>query len=63
MRFALRFSLMTRANATSASRWPGMQAVWLSVKNDSDGTLYYLPATTDANYYTPPEASRLATTR
>jgi LssY C-terminus len=37
----------------------GMQAVWLSVKNGSDGTLYYLPATTDANYYTPPEASRI----
>jgi LssY C-terminus len=37
----------------------GMQAVWLSVKNDSNGTLYYLPATTDANYYTPPEASRI----
>lgn len=37
----------------------GVQAVWLSVENGSDGTLYYLPATTDANYYTPPEASRL----
>lgn len=37
----------------------GMQAVWLSVKNNSDGMLYYLPATTDANYYTPPEASRI----
>jgi hypothetical protein len=37
----------------------GMQAVWFSVKNDSDGMLYYLPATTDANYYTPPEASRI----
>jgi hypothetical protein len=37
----------------------GMQAVWLDVKNDSEGTLYYLPATTDANYYTPPEASRI----
>jgi hypothetical protein len=37
----------------------GMQAVWLNVKNSSDGTLYYLPATTDANYYTPPEASRI----
>ena len=36
----------------------GIQAVWLSVENGSDGTLYYLPATTDANYYTPPEASR-----
>jgi hypothetical protein len=37
----------------------GIQAVWLSVGNDSDSTLYYLPATTDANYYTPPEASRI----
>jgi LssY C-terminus len=37
----------------------GMQAVWFSVKNDSDGTLYYLPVTTDADYYTPPEASRI----
>src|SRR5258708_34284367 len=37
----------------------GMQAVWLSVKNNSDGMLYYLPATTDADYYTPPEASRI----
>jgi hypothetical protein len=36
-----------------------MQAVWLSVKNDSDGMLYYLPATTDADYYTPPEASQI----
>ncbi|MBR0775642.1 LssY C-terminal domain-containing protein [Bradyrhizobium diazoefficiens] len=37
----------------------GMQAVWLSVRNGSDGTLYYLPATTDPDYYTPPEASRI----
>jgi hypothetical protein len=37
----------------------GMQAVWLSVNNGGDGTLYYLPATTDADYYTPPEASRI----
>src|SRR5450631_4383508 len=37
----------------------GIQAVWLSVENGGDGTLYYLPATTDADYYTPPEASRL----
>ena len=37
----------------------GIQAVWFSVKNDSDGMLYYLPATTDADYYTPPEASRI----
>jgi hypothetical protein len=37
----------------------GMQAVWLRVKNNSAGTLYYLPATTDADYYTPPEASRI----
>src|SRR5206468_1168841 len=31
----------------------GMQAVWLDVKNNSDRMLYYLPATTDADYYTP----------
>jgi hypothetical protein len=37
----------------------GIQSVWLSVENGSDGTLNYLPATTDADYYTPPEASRL----
>jgi hypothetical protein len=37
----------------------GIQAVWLSVENGGDGALYYLPATTDADYYTPPEASRL----
>ncbi len=37
----------------------GIQAVWLSAENGGEGTLYYLPATTDANYYTPPEASRL----
>jgi LssY C-terminus len=37
----------------------GIQAVWLSVENGGDTTLYYLPATTDAEYYTPPEASRL----
>jgi hypothetical protein len=37
----------------------GIQAVWLSVENGGDGTLYYLPATTDADYYTPPEASRV----
>jgi hypothetical protein len=37
----------------------GIQAVWLSVENGGDGTLYYLPATTDAAYYSPPEASQL----
>jgi len=37
----------------------GIQAVWLSVENGGDATLYYLPATTDAAYYSPPEASRL----
>ena len=41
----------------------GMQAVWFSVNNDSDGMLYYLPATTDADYYTPPEASRTVPVR
>jgi LssY C-terminus len=37
----------------------GIQPVWLSVENGSDETLYYLPVTTDSNYYTPPEAARL----
>jgi hypothetical protein len=37
----------------------GMQAVWVSAKNNSDRILYYLPAITDADYYTPPEASRI----
>lgn len=37
----------------------GIQAAWLSVENGGDATLYYLPATTDAAYYSPPEASRL----
>lgn len=37
----------------------GMQAVWLGVRNDSTGTLYYLPATTDPDYFTPPEAARM----
>ena len=37
----------------------GIQAVWLRVENGGDATLYYLPATTDADYYSPPEASRL----
>ena len=37
----------------------GIQAVWLSVENGGDGSLYFLPATTDAAYYSPPEASRL----
>jgi hypothetical protein len=37
----------------------GIQAVWLSVENGGDGPLYYLPATTDADYFTPPEVSRL----
>ena len=36
----------------------GMQAVWFSVDNGTDGTLYYLPISTDPNYYSPPEASR-----
>jgi LssY C-terminus len=37
----------------------GIQAVWLSVENGRDGPLYYLPATTDGEYYTPPEVSRM----
>ena len=37
----------------------GIQAVWLSVENASDALLYYLPITTDPNYFTPPEAAQL----
>ena len=37
----------------------GIQAVWLRVENAGDATLYYLPASTDSAYYSPPEASRL----
>jgi LssY C-terminus len=37
----------------------GIQAVWLSVENDSDAILYYLPVTTDPNYFSPPEAAQL----
>jgi hypothetical protein len=37
----------------------GIQAVWLSVDNGSDATLYYLPVTTDPNYFSPPEAAQL----
>jgi hypothetical protein len=37
----------------------GIQAIWLSVENGSDATLYYLPVTTDPNYFSPPEAAQL----
>jgi hypothetical protein len=37
----------------------GMQAVWLSVENGNDKPLYYLPVTTDPNYFTPREAAQL----
>jgi len=37
----------------------GIQAVWLTVENSSDAILYYLPVTTDPNYFTPPEVARL----
>ena len=37
----------------------GIQAVWLSVENSGDATLYYLPVTTDPSYYTPSEAAQL----
>ena len=36
----------------------GIQAVWLSVENSGDTTLYYLPVTTDPSYYSPSEAAR-----
>jgi LssY C-terminus len=37
----------------------GIQAVWLSVENGNDKPLYYLPATTDPNYFAPREAAQL----
>ncbi len=37
----------------------GIQAVWLSVENSGDATLYYLPVTTDPSYYAPSEAAQL----
>ena len=37
----------------------GIQAVWLSVENNSDAALVYLPVTTDPNYFTPQEVARL----
>jgi len=40
----------------------GIQAIWLSVENNSDVTLYYLPVTTDPNYFSPPEAAQVLNT-
>jgi len=37
----------------------GLQAVWLKVENDGDATFYYLPVTTEPDYFSPPEAARL----
>lgn len=37
----------------------GIQAVWLSVDNADDAFLYYLPITTDPNYFGAPEAAQL----
>jgi len=37
----------------------GIQAVWLNVENGSDAALYYLPVTTDPNYFSPPEVAQL----
>jgi len=37
----------------------GIQAIWLSVENSGDATLYYLPVTTDPSYYAPSEAAQL----
>lgn len=37
----------------------GIQAIWLSVENGSEVPLYYLPVTTDPNYFSPPEAAQL----
>ena len=36
----------------------GIQAVWLSVENSGDATLYYLPVTTDPSYFSPSEATQ-----
>ena len=36
----------------------GMQAVWFGVANGTDGELYYVPVTTDPNYFSPPEAAQ-----
>lgn len=37
----------------------GIQAVWLSVDNGTEKPLYYLPVTTDINYFTAPEVAQL----
>ena len=37
----------------------GIQAIWLSVENSADATLYYLPVTTDPSYFSPSEAAQL----
>jgi hypothetical protein len=37
----------------------GIEAIWLSVENSSDATLYYLPVTTDPSYFSPSEAAQL----
>src|SRR6516162_9654098 len=37
----------------------GIQAVYLSIENNSDAILHYLPVATDPNYFTPSEVARL----
>ena len=36
----------------------GIQAVWLSVENGGDATVYYLPVSTDPSYFSPSEAAQ-----
>jgi LssY C-terminus len=36
----------------------GAQAVWIKIVNESDALLYYLPITTDPNYFSPLEAAQ-----
>ena len=37
----------------------GIQPVWMSIENGSDTTLYYLPITTDPNYFSYPEVAQI----
>jgi hypothetical protein len=35
----------------------GVQAVWMKIENRTDASVYYLPITTDPNYFSPLEAA------
>jgi len=37
----------------------GIQPVWMSIENSSDTTLYYLPVTTDPDYFSYPEVAQI----